>query len=292
MTHRLLESLEYDPALLPPDEATIDLGHLSANWLRTALLARQLHEKAESDEVNIVDLGSGTGILGAIIVDDTISDKRFENISLDLTAVDNDPVAVEYSQRNISQLATRIGNRVISHTSSGDWHTDEMWQSLPDQADLIVCNPPYLTKDEQTREGYDHVNPKALFVEDQVSLENMLTMLTQQSMQHLKTWGIYIMRLPRDNQFVELWPMLLERQLTFEPHSSYVIGSYRYNRFGARPGHALGLQKLPPWYQFIDTNSDPSVDILLRHDRVADPEKIMQRRTSETGQIVLHAQRF
>lgn len=87
----------------------------------------------KSDSLNVIDLCAGCGCIGLTL------EKRLKNVSL--TMIEKYTDAIEYLFANKLEFGSRA--RVVK----GDV-LDESLIAQQSAADLIVCNPPYLTADD------------------------------------------------------------------------------------------------------------------------------------------------
>lgn len=86
-----------------------------------------------SDSLTVLDLCAGSGCIGLTL------EYRLKNVSL--TLVESSEDALAYLRRNVSRHCSAA--RIVK----GDVTNAQLAESMT-QADLIVCNPPYLTADD------------------------------------------------------------------------------------------------------------------------------------------------
>ena len=79
--------------------------------------------------VKIIDLGSGSGVIGISLK------KKLENVSV--TLLDISEEALNVSRENANEL-----NADVSFIKS------DMWENVSDKYDVIISNPPYIRNDE------------------------------------------------------------------------------------------------------------------------------------------------
>jgi release factor glutamine methyltransferase len=102
----------------------------------------------------VVDLGSGSGALALAIAQ--------EHPGARVTAVERDPVAVEWTRANAAARAA-AGDTPVT-VVDGDMTDPGLVQELDGTVDLVVSNPPYVPEGARLpREVADHDPPLALW---------------------------------------------------------------------------------------------------------------------------------
>src|SRR6185503_17331097 len=116
-------TIDYDPDLvLPPDEASVDLG------MRASMGLDQLQDLSGNPDlpVRLLDVGVGCGVIAASVL---YSFRRAGNIQI--VGFDKDPAAVELAQKNLARIADQWNIPGASvHTFVGDWNDPGLWERL------------------------------------------------------------------------------------------------------------------------------------------------------------------
>ncbi|MBU3685936.1 MAG: peptide chain release factor N(5)-glutamine methyltransferase [Mycobacterium sp.] len=104
----------------------------------------------------IVDLCTGSGAL-AIALASRLPGAR-------VTAVDDDPTALEYARRNAASGAVNVNSAVNVNVVAGDVRDPGLLTGMAESVDLVVANPPYLPVDTELEpEVAQHDPAHALF---------------------------------------------------------------------------------------------------------------------------------
>ncbi|RBY81984.1 peptide chain release factor N(5)-glutamine methyltransferase [Geodermatophilus sp. TF02-6] len=102
----------------------------------------------------VVDLGAGSGAIALSIA--------HEHPGARVTAVERDPVAVEWTRANAADRAA-AGDRPVE-VLAGDMTDPQLLSELDGTVDLVVSNPPYVPDGARVpREVADHDPPLALW---------------------------------------------------------------------------------------------------------------------------------
>lgn len=132
----------------------LDDSFLLIDYLDTPEFEDFLKKKSESKkDVQILDMGCGTGILGFCILYKMIESKFFTKIHLTFTDINSQAIGTAKSMmsENFHQLIRLTSFKDTSVTTS--YHTSDLFDEITSQIfDLIVFNPPYLPQDEEIRD--------------------------------------------------------------------------------------------------------------------------------------------
>lgn len=93
----------------------------------------------KSDDLRIVDLGSGSGCIGLSLLKEFPASK--------LIAVDCSSKALEVTQKNAEQLG--VSDRLLLLEKSASDITAEDMKDFLGKADIVVSNPPYIEKESE-----------------------------------------------------------------------------------------------------------------------------------------------
>ena len=142
-----------DDVYYPSDDSFLVIDYLDTPEFEKLL--RTLSESKK--ELNILDMGCGTGILGLCITYKVITTKLFDTIHL--TYTDVNPKAIETAKFMINKNLHHL-KRIASFKDDGvtvDYKISDLFDEIPSQIfDLVVFNPPYLPQDEEIK------NPKPI----------------------------------------------------------------------------------------------------------------------------------
>ncbi len=98
-----------------------------------------------SKSISILDLGCGSGCIGLSILKDLIDSDLPSDINIELSLVDKSLSALEVSKINSKLLSLdQLQNNIRVNFIHSDW-----FSSVTGKFDLIVCNPPYIAKDDK-----------------------------------------------------------------------------------------------------------------------------------------------
>jgi release factor glutamine methyltransferase len=122
--------------LIPRPETELIVDHGIKHLLKKLL--------SDKKSVSILDLGCGSGCIGLSILKDLLEAKSENDLFIDLSLVDKSQFALEVAKINFEQLHLDNSqkNYCVKFINS-DW-----FSSVRGKFDLIVCNPPYIAKDD------------------------------------------------------------------------------------------------------------------------------------------------
>jgi release factor glutamine methyltransferase len=121
-------------AVLGPVEVAVGPGVFTPRPETELLLEWGLREIAEIASPLVVDLCTGTGALAI-----AVAASRPDAV---VHAVDVDPVACAWAQRNVSDHVAAGGTPVTLHAA--DVRSPDLLVALETRVDLVLCNPPYV----------------------------------------------------------------------------------------------------------------------------------------------------
>lgn len=258
--------VQYDPTVvLQPDSATALMAIIAANMAWRNKAARFLYEGVEEAPLNVVDLGSGSGVVGVAMM------AAIDNLG-SITAIDADPATLPVAAQNLEAANTvraqkGLGKAAVT-VEHGDWNEAAMWQRLP-SADIIISNPPYLIAGEPVRKGYEQTPRQHLYAEDEAQLTESYRRLIGNAVQRMRMWDVITIRLPkasldRGDQWINLFGEALDKAASPDDPAYYFFQTRRFARFGERPLHAAILEKLPIDYPAMNPVADVRVDYYMR----------------------------
>jgi len=125
-------SFEVTPDVLIPRPETEWLLQRAEDWLRD----RRYSGKRGTERVSLLDLGCGSGCIGLTMA------VRYP--ALRVTLADVSAAALDVAAEN----ARRLGVIERCDFRSGDWFE---WARRRDRFDIILCNPPYVTRTDDPR---------------------------------------------------------------------------------------------------------------------------------------------
>lgn len=124
----------------------------------------------------VLDVGSGSGCIAVTV--------KLERPHVAMTAVDIDPVALEWTRQN----AAALGAGLTANLS-------DLFSSLPDQRfDLILVNPPYVARSAELPRDVANFEPPAALYSDDNGLGHYRR-LAQEGIDHLNPGGAMILEL-------------------------------------------------------------------------------------------------
>lgn len=129
----------------------------------TELLVEKTLELSKQTNLQVADLGTGTGAIAMALAS--------ERASWNITAIEKNTEAIKIAQQNISNHNLKNINLVMS-----DWATALSANSM----DIIVSNPPYIVdNDIHLNQGDVAYEPKHALVADNNGLEDITTIISQ-----------------------------------------------------------------------------------------------------------------
>jgi release factor glutamine methyltransferase len=144
-----------------------------------------LNSLKKHENLSILDIGTGSGCIAITLA------KELKNSKV--TAYDISEKALETAQKNaeLNKIEVHFEKMNILEESNNQQQTDNK------KYDIIVSNPPYVTKNEahQMRQNVLDFEPHlALFVEDDNALI-FYEAITRFAMQHLKKYGFIVVEI-------------------------------------------------------------------------------------------------
>lgn len=278
--------MQYDPThVLPPDSATVTMTLRAADIARRNKVAQLLYDGESPDGMTAIDLGAGSGVIGAALM------AVVPNL-LSVTSVDNDIDTLPYARRNMlsaneARLRKSMGD-VACNVLRGDWNDDSLWTELG-PADIITCNPPYLLPLQKIRPGYELTRPGHLYAVDGEGLTKSYGSIITHAVRAMRRWDTVAVRLPKGSykEDRDVWLPMVSRHIeagiaASSDEAYYVSHTQRFWNDGDRPLHALVIEKLPVDYPAINPLGDARLDIyMLKGKDVGPLTKAPHRRPNE-----------
>ena len=290
------ESFEIDvfPSVLPPDNATLRLGEYAGRHIMTSQVVAPLFYKVTDNierkptPAKIVDLGSGTGVLGIAAAQKALA--HGASVS-SLLAVDISETAAENTEKNYTVHIKDTHPEVETDVMRADWNDPRVWNAI-DEADIILCNPPYLASDGDVsmRQGFEAVDPTAMYLPSGDDVFVMYRDLLARSIARLKPFGSLYFRLPKyEPTHNDVWPFHLASTDIVRHAIDGLIGrnlstnirSERYEPFQRttekigndtfRHLHMLSADVLPSAYPYIGIFGDPAHAHYMNGNGALDP---------------------
>lgn len=176
-------SFKVTPDVLIPRPETEWLVQCFEEWENE----RRFAKKRGSERVSLLDLGCGSGCIGLTLA------LRYPRLKV--TLADVSPAALEVAQEN----ARRLGVEERCSFKSGDWFD---WARQRERFDAILCNPPYVQRDDPRLEEAvrAHEPAIALFLDEDP--EEFFFRLVRRSAAHLAAGGLLAIEVGYDTA----WP--------------------------------------------------------------------------------------
>lgn len=112
-----------DESVLIPRPETEILVELAADWLRT---------KKKEKQLSVLDIGTGSGCIGVSVA------KLVENSQVTLVDVSDEALSIARENADVNDVSDRVTLKQM----------DVLSEEPEGQYNLILCNPPYIAKDE------------------------------------------------------------------------------------------------------------------------------------------------
>lgn len=280
--------IQRDPSVLPPDNATLRMAQYAGRDLLAQSIVAPLYSQTtgnneyDSSCVHIVDLGSGTGVLG---IATAIRAQKLGISVGSLTGVEISDTGAGNTSTNYHSLLGATHPNIQTSVIQASWDDPKTWEQIGN-ADVIVCNPPYLLPEDtkNIRRGFESVDPRAMCMGSQEELLAMYQGLLARSLTCLRPFGSLYVRLPKYNEiYNDEWAFALERtpevRESLRALSSQSLASTiradRYEPFARsreyigndtfRHLHVLSANVLPTTYPFMNMFGDPAYAHFLRN---------------------------
>lgn len=162
--------IEYDPTrVLPPDLASEDMGYEGGVVINTLrFLAKDSHMP-----VNVLELGVGSGV-GLVALLQRVRNKN----NIHLFGIDIDPYCVDLTRRNIENVISDDMEKPTVEIIRADWNDETTWSELRQRKyQVILFNPPYLTRGTALLPGYENVPDHMVYTDDSDELKHYRNIL-------------------------------------------------------------------------------------------------------------------
>ncbi len=182
----------YDPELvLVPDEITDAAGRFAAFCID----GFPVWGYRPVDEIRIADLGVGSGNFLVSLIDGL---KQPSDQPLHIQAIDKNANALEIAQRNIGKSLSSLPR---PHTVA--YENSDYANSLAGYYGVIYFNPPFLERGHEITHSEAALAPSTALYSDSSTNEYERVLPTIR--QHVGEKGIAIIRLPREDQKIDVW---------------------------------------------------------------------------------------